>query len=388
MKSVKIKKWDWLLIIGLCLAPMTGFRIWKVGPAELLCLIWGIKFLTKNTVVFGDVLKFFICFLIALFIGLLVGINVTPNELSQYGILVWLYLGIVSVLFYEGLRFNSFEYNEKMFFLIAQASILWYMFLYVYSLFVSRTFFSAPLWYSSLRFSGGGTNPHQVAVLLCGVLFVFIWKLLKQEEIIKCLLYGVFALFLLLQTKSSTGVLAIALGFGVFLYFKLADWFPHNKTAARILLVITVLIIGVIGYSYFYYWFMLWVADDPNGMGRLSIYSTIPITFIKSPVFGLGPGVHARDGIIEFHNTYLEILAATGLVGTFIFIFFTFRLFRKVIFADWRLFPIITTLYAYGFAGFAMRRLIYWGITVFVLVLAEQIILRKKLKDKANLNTE
>ena len=29
-------------------------------------------------------------------------------------------------------------------------------------------------------------------------------------------------------------------------------------------------------------------------------------------------------------------------------------------------------MYAYGLAGFAMRRLVYWGILMFVLVIAEK----------------
>ena len=36
----KIRTWDWLLILGLTIAPMTGLRIWKIGPAEVLTFIW------------------------------------------------------------------------------------------------------------------------------------------------------------------------------------------------------------------------------------------------------------------------------------------------------------------------------------------------------------
>ena len=36
----KIQSIDWILIIGIVLSPMTEFRIWKVGPGEILCLSW------------------------------------------------------------------------------------------------------------------------------------------------------------------------------------------------------------------------------------------------------------------------------------------------------------------------------------------------------------
>ena len=35
-----IESRDWILLIGLSLAPMTGLRIWKIGPSEVLCLLW------------------------------------------------------------------------------------------------------------------------------------------------------------------------------------------------------------------------------------------------------------------------------------------------------------------------------------------------------------
>ena len=64
-------------------------------------------------------------------------------------------------------------------------------------------------------------------------------------------------------------------------------------------------------------------------------------------------------------------MAASGLVGLTAFLIFTVRLLRKMA-NDTTFLPAITAMYAYGFAGFAMRRLVYWGIVVFVLVICEQ----------------
>ena len=38
-----IERWDWILIIGAILSPMTGLRIAKVGPAEFLCFVWALR---------------------------------------------------------------------------------------------------------------------------------------------------------------------------------------------------------------------------------------------------------------------------------------------------------------------------------------------------------
>ena len=53
-----IRRWDWLLILGIMLAPMTGLRIWKAGPAEVLCFIWTLKFLPRRYLHINDTLKF------------------------------------------------------------------------------------------------------------------------------------------------------------------------------------------------------------------------------------------------------------------------------------------------------------------------------------------
>ena len=120
-----------------------------------------------------------------------------------------------------------------------------------------------------------------------------------------------------------------------------------------------------------------WVLSDNNGIGRLEIFSTFYESFVKSPLVGLGPGVHGRDGAIEFHNTYLEILAATGIVGFSAFLVYSVRVFKKLL-SDYMLIPIMVVMYAYGLAGFAMRRLVYWGVMIAILVLGEQYYAKKQ----------
>ncbi|NLB75739.1 MAG: hypothetical protein GX799_04640 [Crenarchaeota archaeon] len=137
-------------------------------------------------------------------------------------------------------------------------------------------------------------------------------------------------------------------------------------------MTLILLLVAVIGFSTFLDLFIRWVEKDTNGLGRLGIFASFPSTFIKSPIVGLGPGVHGRNGLIEFHNTYLEVLAATGLFGGIVFLVFSIRIFKKTIVADWKLFIIAVSMYAYGLAGFAMRRLVFWGVIAFVVAIAEQ----------------
>ena len=143
------------------------------------------------------------------------------------------------------------------------------------------------------------------------------------------------------------------------------------------IIILFELIVGglilIVCYPIIYRYTYNWVASDSNGLGRLYIFSSIKGAFIKSPLFGLGPGMHAKDplGLKEFHNTYLEILAATGIVGFLAFISLSIKALKKLT-ADALLIPILISIYAYGLAGFAMRRLAYWVIFIFIFILSEQ----------------
>ncbi len=366
------KLFDLLLVAGLTLAPMTGLRVWKVGPAEVLCLLWGIRPLFKRRFRWSDTLKFFVLFLVTLAFGHFICMYIAPNEASTSGMLTWIYLAIIAMGLYEGLSKRSLAYTEKLLRIFSVTALLWYVFLFLYGRMVSRTFFGAPLWYSGRRFSGGATNPHQIAVLMCGLCFVFFRQVLSRQKMYINLLLTAGAILLLVQTSSSTGLMAVALGFLICLYFFLANMFPKSKVPVAVMMVLILLLVGLFVYNLLWTRFMKWVASDANGMGRLEIFAAFPASFARSPILGLGPGTHARGGRIEFHNTYLEIAAASGVVGFSVFVLYTVRIFRKTLQGDWRLFPVLVSMYAYGLAGFAMRRLVYWGLLMFAVVIAEK----------------
>ena len=90
--DIRIRKWDWLLIIGLCLSAMTDLRIWKIGPAELLCFIWGLKFFPKRVYRMNILSSFFLRFLGAMLIGTVIGYFVAPKELILSDLLTWVFL--------------------------------------------------------------------------------------------------------------------------------------------------------------------------------------------------------------------------------------------------------------------------------------------------------
>ena len=58
-------------------------------------------------------------------------------------------------------------------------------------------------------------------------------------------------------------------------------------------------------------------------------------------------------------------------MGIIVYAVYSYRIFKKLSY-DYRLLFIILPLYIYGFAGFAMRRLVYWTTLMIILALSKR----------------
>ncbi|MBR5948720.1 MAG: O-antigen ligase family protein [Clostridia bacterium] len=387
MRWIKyIRVWDWLLVLGSVLAPMTSLRFrGKIGPAELFMIIWALRVIDYRCIKITYLEKFFIAFLTALLFGSLCGLLIAPRELSRTGWVTWVYMAIISHALSTYLRKNARAYNLRLFGLICILTTLVQFGLYHYSLNVSRSFLGAKLWYSNGRYSGGGTNPHQVALVLCGVTFWHVYKVIRDKNLLYAPL-AYISIFLMNKTQSSTGQAAIYLSFAVlFVVFVIT----LQQSRARKLMIIMIAAVAATGLilvyrSEIYQRIYEWVSEDSNGLDRFNLWSSFSDDVLKrSPIFGLGAGPHAgisRGFKMEFHNSYIEVFAATGAVGFTVFLIFICRIISRLRASDPLLIPIVVALFGYSVAGYAMRRLVFWILIVFVIVLADQLAERSPLE--------
>lgn len=376
-------KLDFLIILGVVLAPMTGLRIWKIGPGELLVLLWCLvnSYNNKNVKYSTFHLIFWILFILCILIGTLIGIVYYPQEVIPLQVTTYIYLMVISLGTYIGLMNRELAEVEYIIERISVIGILWNVFLYIYSLTISPFFLNANLWYGNVnRFSGGGINPHQLAVFLGAIIFICYRNFLKYsgKKKIYNLILIILGLFIANETASSTLIMSIVITAGIAVILKIITIFNsyRDKLVVFTLLIVLGVTFMILNYNNIMSNFIGWVASDPNGLGRLEIFSSITDSLSKSFLFGLGPGNHAFDGAAEYHNTYLEILAMCGVVGFIIFIPYNLRVIKNMM-IDYSLFLIVLPLYIYGLAGFAMRRLVYWEIFMIVVVISE-----KKLQSK------
>ncbi len=379
-KERLIEPWDWVLIIGLTLSPMNYLRIWKVGPGELLCMLWGLKHLEAllNRSMNNILSRFWITFLPVISLGAAYGQFFYPSETNLSGLMTWVYFAVISMSVYAGIRGKTPEQIRALLYAIGVTVSCWYMFLYLYSITVNRYFFGIRLWYGGVRFAGGGKNPHLMATLLavvlsCNVIVLFQNDVSRKKKLISALCV-VFCLFTTRASRSSTSIVSIVLTAMAFIVYQLLVRFRDRRErwiAFSLLLIVVTLVVGLF-WTQIYEGVVSWISEDANGMGRIAIFKSIVYTMKKNWIFGLGPGIHGGNGTIEYHNMYLEVLAMGGVLGFGIFTAFMARLLtalrvRPVLY--FLLLPLLT----YGIAGFSMRRLCFWVIVPILIAYAETL---------------
>ncbi len=375
-EKIRITRYDWILVIGIILAPMTNFRFGKVGPGEVLCLLWSLKYIKT---LFDDTMfsRFFAVFICVMFVGQALATVFVPNEVDTYGGFTWIYLGTVASLMFNGLKTKSKEYLENLLQVCGAGFSLWFFFIYLYSFCVSSSFLGAPIWYAGVRYAGCAHNPHQFAVGICVAMFVCVRFIIHKKNIPLNIACVILAWIQLKATQSSTGYLATGCSILVLANVQLLRMRAFYGNKAQILAASYAIVIGLTlaCSTWLYGSFMDWVKSDANGEGRLELFSKIGNCFIRCPpsvIVGLGPGSHSgeadKEASMEFHNTYLEVFSSTGIVGFVAFTILTIKLI--VLFKKEPYFYLpLMSMYAFGFSGFAMRRLPYWTFLVIISVI-------------------
>lgn len=390
-KKPFIAYWDWVLIIGLTLAPMTDLRIWKIGPGEGLVVIWCMRFIYK---VFSEPFnnlfsRFWLVFLPIIALGSGFCMLFYPAEGSFSDLMTYLFFFAVTSGILAGLKEKSAREIKNILYTLGIVASFWFMFLYVYSKTVSTTIWGARIWYYRTRFTGGANNPHQVAVLISAVFFLNIIQIIDPVSKLPWKIVSfascVFCFVIASATKSSTLIVAVVSTTLVFFYYMAINRISTKSgrwIATSVLIIIFALLIGLF-WEKLLEMLMEWIESDANGVGRFEIFESITDMLRKNWLFGLGPGTHGLDGTIEFHNAYLEILAMGGVLGLGIFILFSVRLF-SVLMVEPPVFFCVVPIYAYGMGGFAMRRLVFWGVSAIVVAYAMQLRREKQLSEGAS----
>lgn len=194
------------------------------------------------------------------------------------------------------------------------------------------------------RVTGLAADPNSFAIYLAVpfLLSLALVRLSKGIRRVGMVLLSLLFLATILLTLSRSVFLAIGLALIAF----------NPKRKVRFLIVCTVVVVLL-----FFAYDLLTLAPETKGLlframrgetldysaqSRIYLARTSWDMFLSSPVLGIGPGQYLnrfdefRDprvkpslGVRIAHNTYLAILAETGIVGFVVFLWFLARVFRR-----------------------------------------------------------
>jgi O-antigen ligase len=393
-KKISFDIWGILLVVGVISAPMTTFRIWKLGIAEVSILLWSIKILLDNKLKFK--FDYFILLTLLLNACLFMGFsyriffNINTGDYLEESI-TYMFFNFFIIVLSQYLQMTNIK--EILFILkrIFWSGFFVYFCLYLYSIFISHTIFGRNLWYGDgERLSILADNPHQFVFFIgpVSIIGLFLIKINfintryeKNFTYIAILGYIIMGI----ETKSST---LLATYVSIILIIFLFNASAMKSSKKKSLLIGMKLVFLIILFMIFLFPIRdiinTFIESDPNGLGRFTLWESGIKIAMQNPLFGLGPGAHIFNPYMmsfeEAHNTYVDIALRGGIFALIIYLTI---LFKSLIITKHNVYAtsIILFFCLYGMAGFSYRRITLWFFIMTIVY-----IFKKSIKNSNELN--
>lgn len=241
--------------------------------------------------------------------------------------------------------------------------------MYLYSIFISKTFFGYSLWYGN-RLSILANNPHQFVFFLgpsmisgLFLLKINVFNNRLSKLIVVLFIIGYFYMGIL--TKSSTLYATFFLLLIYVILFKnKSDVSMNRKNQYLLLMKITLIIIFLVIFrKEVYVGIIKFMESDENGLGRLNLWKLGIQTALRHPFFGLGPGAHlfnnSNVSFMEAHNTYIDVVLRGGIISLYQYMLMISKSIKSIKNNVYGKSMIIFFL-IYGISGYSIRRITLW----------------------------
>lgn len=181
------------------------------------------------------------------------------------------------------------------------------------------------------RFLGYSTNPNQHGVLLVAIPFISIYLL--KNKIIKTWFFvlTLFTSFILIFLIKSDAVYYSFI-------FSLLLFFLFMLKRLKIEVKFFILLISPLFFYFFIFDLFMVFIETTNNEGdqanvRYVLWLNGILAFLESPLIGLGPGSFSGFSrpfeSVECHNTFIDLLTNTGLLGMVFYLFFLAKIFKS-----------------------------------------------------------
>jgi O-antigen ligase len=384
---------DLIFATGIVLTTMTSIRFSSlpIGIGELFLLFWitytFARMMKKKTLKITDktVVYFWLYFFLVLGFGVLFSLFHYRFDIATalYDAVAYLFIFILCF----ALSLDKYSIKRKV-----ELTIIIGMFVFTFLAFwfnyIGHSFYGITL--GGYRFTGGAKNPNQLSLFLAAVPFTALYFFMDshRKEYFKRILFILiiitsFYVGNLIHSQALTGAWSISfLVFVILFLFKFVK-FPLNLLSILVGLSITgvVLILNNNILYEFYYSFHSWFNELDEDGSRAFLWGLGLQTSFNSPIFGYGPGpqiLHAYTQRSEVHNTLLDILTQSGMVGLFLYLLLLIKAYRRIR-SNMFLNTALLTLVIFSISHFVLRQPIFWLYILFFLVVFERNIRRPLL---------
>ena len=127
--------------------------------------------------------------------------------------------------------------------------------------------------------------------------------------------------------------------------------------------------------------------DDSSNQERIQLWSFAFANFWYRPLFGYGPGVFSyyvsqrftNHTVVVAHNTYIDFLIDSGIVGLFLILYLIYRHFKQVFQEKCIvLFPLIICQFITSFIVGGERTFFFWNGLIVTCILLDYICSEEK----------
>lgn len=221
--------------------------------------------------------------------------------------------------------------------------------------------------WEGFRFSGLSKNPNQLALSITIIPFLVYYFCKKEGSIIfnrESKLFLLLVFILVLVIRSDALYISIFCGFLIFAILKLSS---KNKILLLYILV-SVFLFFVILYKLEYMPILEKINLIQYKAGIRFELANNSLDIIKESYFiGLGPGPHSlkvvngTPALYEAHNTYIDWMSQTGILGLVIFLFMLFKIIKGLFLSkEYLLFGALVSLLVFSYFHMVLRQPIFW----------------------------
>lgn len=188
-------------------------------------------------------------------------------------------------------------------------------------------------YHARIEILGAKLDPNFIGLPFVIASTLFLSKVfIEKRKIFWIIGYSVCAAAIVFTASRGNMVSLLIANAGVVIY---SIFQRRSSVHRKVFFIILVLLMGYFSIHYFstnlsLQWTRITSFEDASGNGRLILWENAIEAWKSSPLLGQGLGGMYRLHGKATHNTYLELLSETGLVGMLLFLSFLIRMLRRV----------------------------------------------------------